>query len=74
MVNENKAVKVPMMFHGGTYEVVRDDQLSCIVLAMPYRDNITALFVLPEEGRMQQVEEALGMDTLDRWKNLMMRR
>ncbi|KAF6132815.1 serpin family A member 12 [Phyllostomus discolor] len=74
VVNENKPVKVPMMFHGGTYEVARDDQLSCTVLAMPYHSNITALLVLPGEGRMRQVEEALGMDTLDRWKNLMMRR
>ncbi|XP_045679355.1 serpin A12 isoform X2 [Phyllostomus hastatus] len=74
VVNENKPVKVPMMFHGGKYEVVRDDQLPCTVLAMPYHSNITALFVLPREGQMRQVEEALGMDTLDRWKKLMMRR
>ncbi|KAM5338861.1 serpin A12 isoform 2-T2 [Glossophaga mutica] len=74
VVSENKPVKVPMMFHGGTYEVGRDTQLPCEVLAMPYYDNITALFVLPEEGGMRQVEEALGTDTLDRWKNLMARR
>ncbi|XP_036887280.1 serpin A12 [Sturnira hondurensis] len=73
-VNENKPVKVPMMFHGGMYDVGRDDQLSCTVLAMPYYNNITALFVLPEEGRMGQVEEALTLDTLDRWKNLLVRR
>ncbi|XP_036986103.2 serpin A12 [Artibeus jamaicensis] len=73
-VNENKPVKVPMMLRGGMYEVGQDDRLACTVLAMPYYNNITALFVLPEEGRMGQVEEALGLDTLDRWKNLLTRR
>lgn len=63
-----------MMFHVGMYKVGRDDQLSCTVLEMPYQSNFTAIFVLPDEGKMKQVEEALGLDTFDRWQELLVRR
>lgn len=67
-------MKVPMMFHGGMYQVGHDDQLCCTVLEMPYYDNITATFILPREGKMRQVEEALNLDTFERWKKLISRR
>ncbi|KAG8514315.1 Serpin A12, partial [Galemys pyrenaicus] len=70
----NKTVKVPMMFHGGMYEVGRDDELSCTVLEMPYQGNITATFILPDEGQMKTVEKTLKRDTFARWKNLITRR
>ncbi|XP_066198034.1 serpin A12 isoform X1 [Saccopteryx leptura] len=70
----NKPVKVPMMFHGGMYGVGHDEQLSCTVLEMPYFNNITATFVLPDEGDMKHVEEALTLATFDRWKKLITRR
>lgn len=63
-----------MMFRGGMYKVGHDDQLSCTVLQAPYQDNVTATFVLPDAGRMQQVEEALCTDTFDRWKKIILRR
>lgn len=63
-----------MMFRGGMYQIGHDDQLSCTILEMPYQNNITAIFILPDEGKMKQVEEALRMDTFDRWKKLIMRR
>ncbi|KAF4018103.1 hypothetical protein G4228_009826 [Cervus hanglu yarkandensis] len=74
LLDRNKTVKVPMMFHVGMYKVGRDDQLSCTVLEMPYQSNFTAIFVLPDEGKMKQVEEALGLDTFDRWQELLVRR
>lgn len=63
-----------MMFRGGMYKVGHDDQLSCTILEMPYKSNITATFILPDKGKMQQVEEALRLDTFDRWKKLVTRR
>ncbi|KAM9093432.1 LOW QUALITY PROTEIN: serpin A12 [Megaptera novaeangliae] len=74
ILDGNKAVKVPMMFHMGMYEVGHDDQLSCTVLEMPYQGNMTAVFILPDEGKMKHVEEALGMNTFARWKKLLIRR
>ncbi|XP_057587833.1 serpin A12 [Hippopotamus amphibius kiboko] len=74
ILDRNKAVKVPMMFHMGMYEVGHDDQLSCTVLEIPYRGNITAVFILPDEGKMKDVEQALGMNTFARWKKLLIKR
>nr|XP_019601576.1 PREDICTED: serpin A12 isoform X2 [Rhinolophus sinicus]XP_019601583.1 PREDICTED: serpin A12 isoform X2 [Rhinolophus sinicus] len=74
ILDGNKTVKVPMMFRGGMYKVGHDDQLSCTILEMPYKNNITATFILPDKGKMEQVEEALRLDTFDRWKKLVMRR
>lgn len=63
-----------MMFHGGMYETGYDRQLSCTILEMPYQGTITATFILPDEGKMKNVEAALKRDTLDRWKKLVTRR
>ncbi|XP_036281704.1 serpin A12 [Pipistrellus kuhlii] len=73
-LEENRPVKVPMMFHGGMYAVGYDEQLGCTVLEMPYFNNITATFVLPDKGAMRRAEEALTLDTFDRWKKLVTRR
>ncbi|XP_037357908.1 serpin A12 [Talpa occidentalis] len=74
LMDGNRTAKVPMMFHGGMYEVGRDDELACTVLEMPYQGNVTATFILPDEGKMQTVEKALKRDTFARWKNLITRR
>ncbi|XP_029806841.1 serpin A12 [Suricata suricatta] len=74
ILDGNKSVKVPMMFRGGMYKVGYDEQLSCTVLEMPYEGTITAIFILPDKGKMKNVEEALNMDTLVRWKKQMTQR
>lgn len=63
-----------MMLRGGGYKVGHDDQLSCSILEMPYRGNITAIFILPDVGQMRHVEEALTVETLDRWNKLIKQR
>lgn len=73
-MDENRPVKVPMMFHGGMYAAGYDEQLGCTVLEMPYFNNISAIFVLPDKGHLRQVEEAMTLDTFDRWKKLIRRR
>ncbi|OBS65598.1 hypothetical protein A6R68_05862, partial [Neotoma lepida] len=34
----------------------RDEDLSCTVVELKYTGNASALFILPDEGKMQQVE------------------
>ncbi|KAK2507776.1 hypothetical protein MC885_013472 [Smutsia gigantea] len=70
ILNGNRTVKVPMMFHMGGYKVGHDDQLSCSILEMPYHGDITAIFILPDVGQMKHVEEALRMETFARWSKL----
>ncbi|XP_040334085.1 serpin A12 isoform X1 [Herpailurus yagouaroundi] len=74
ILDGKKSVKVPMMFRGGIYEAGYDEQLSCTVLEMPYQGTITAIFILPDKGKMKNVEEAINTDTLVRWKKLTTRK
>ncbi|KFO21356.1 Serpin A12 [Fukomys damarensis] len=73
-VGRNKSVKVPMMFRGGLYDMGYDKQLSCTVLEMPYQQNFTATFILPDKGKMRQLQENLKADVFGRWKKLLVQR
>ncbi|KAM6202682.1 serpin A12 [Rhynchocyon petersi] len=74
MLDRNKYVKVPMMFRTGMYKVGHDDQLSCTVLEMPYQGNMTAIFILPDEGKLANVEEAMVTNVMDSWKKVISQR
>ncbi|KAJ7345137.1 hypothetical protein JRQ81_001087 [Phrynocephalus forsythii] len=57
-----------MMYRQGHYSMLYDKDLSCCVVEVPYKGNASALFILPDEGKMQQVESALAIETLAKWK------
>ncbi|OBS77385.1 hypothetical protein A6R68_16163, partial [Neotoma lepida] len=46
-----------------------DEDLSCSVVELKYTGNASALFILPDESRMQQVEASLQPETLRKWKD-----
>ncbi|KAM5273672.1 serpin A12 [Ctenodactylus gundi] len=73
-VSRNKSVKVPMMFRKGLFDTAYDKQLSCTILELPYHENITATYVLPDEGKLKHVEEGLQVDIFGRWKKLLSKR
>ncbi|KAM4853791.1 serpin A12 [Thomomys bottae] len=73
-VDGRKKVKVPMMYRSGLYDVAYDDQLACTILEMPYHGNITVAFVLPDEGKMESLEEGLKVDIFSKWKHLLAKR
>lgn len=62
------------MFHRGIYDMAYDSQLSCTILEMPYSGNITATFILPDSGKMKQLEQALKADIFAKWKSLLSKR
>nr|XP_020670070.1 alpha-1-antitrypsin-like isoform X1 [Pogona vitticeps]XP_020670071.1 alpha-1-antitrypsin-like isoform X2 [Pogona vitticeps]XP_020670072.1 alpha-1-antitrypsin-like isoform X3 [Pogona vitticeps] len=64
----NTTVKVNMMYRQGYYNMLYDKDLSCYVVEVPYKGNASALFILPDEGKMQQVEGALAIEILAKWK------
>ncbi|XP_037066695.1 serine protease inhibitor A3F-like isoform X1 [Peromyscus leucopus] len=69
-LDEKRTVKVPMMYHMFlTTPYFRDEDLSCSVVELKYTGNASALFILPDEGRMQQVEASLQPETLKKWKD-----
>ncbi|GAB1297762.1 Serine protease inhibitor A3N [Apodemus speciosus] len=68
-LDEKRSVKVPMMsIEYLTTPYFRDAELSCSVVELKYTGNASALFILPDQGRMQQVEASLQPETLRKWK------
>ncbi|XP_032764210.1 serine protease inhibitor A3K [Rattus rattus] len=69
-LDEKRSVKVPMMkIKDLTTPYIRDEELSCSVLELKYTGNASALFILPDQGKMQQVESSLQPETLKKWKD-----
>nr|XP_020754802.1 LOW QUALITY PROTEIN: serpin A3-6-like [Odocoileus virginianus texanus] len=68
-VSENKTVEVPMMSTGGLETpYLRDEELGCTLVELTYTSNDSALFILPDEGKMQDLEAKLNPETLTRWR------
>ncbi|XP_036062381.1 serine protease inhibitor A3N-like [Onychomys torridus] len=69
-LDKKRSVRVPMMnIEDLTTPYFRDEELSCSVVELKYRGNASALFILPDEGKMQQVEASLQPETLRKWKD-----
>ncbi|XP_036062060.1 serine protease inhibitor A3N-like [Onychomys torridus] len=69
-LDEKRTVKVPMMNDKFlTTPYFRDEDLNCSVVELKYTGNASALFILPDMGRMQQVEASLQPETLRKWKD-----
>nr|XP_005307553.1 alpha-1-antichymotrypsin-like [Chrysemys picta bellii] len=73
-VDAKTSVKVNMMNSEKYYPTHRDEELSCWVVEIPYEGNAAALFILPDEGKMKQVEEALLKETVSKWTKSLQQR
>ncbi|KFZ55590.1 Alpha-1-antitrypsin, partial [Podiceps cristatus] len=67
MLDAKNSVKVKMMHQSKHFNIHRDEKLSCWIVEIPYKGNATALFILPDEGTMKQVEDALLKETVSNW-------
>ncbi|XP_053142875.1 alpha-1-antiproteinase-like [Hemicordylus capensis] len=68
-VDEETTVKVDMMKKESLFKSYFDNDLSCHVVQLPYKGSASALFILPKQGKMKQVEEALGTALVAKWLN-----
>ncbi|CAM5151876.1 unnamed protein product [Natator depressus] len=66
-VDAKTSVKVNMMSSNKRYNTHHDEELSCWVVEIPYKGNAAAIFILPDEGKMEQVEDALLKKTVTKW-------
>ncbi|NWV15208.1 A1AT antiproteinase, partial [Ptilonorhynchus violaceus] len=66
-LDAKNSVKVKMMHQNKAFNIHRDEKLSCWVVEIPYKGNVTSLFVLPDEGAMKEVEDALLIETVSNW-------
>lgn len=75
-VDENTVVKVPMMLQDEQeHWFLEDRRVPCTVLRMDYRgDAVVAFFILPNRGKMNEVEQVLSPGMLMRWNRLLRNR
>ncbi|KAK7817458.1 hypothetical protein U0070_024932 [Myodes glareolus] len=75
-VDENTVVQVPMMLQDDKEHWFLDDRrVPCTVLRMEYKgDGATAFFILPQKGKMEEVEHMLSPGMLARWNHLLQNR
>ncbi|KFQ36460.1 Alpha-1-antichymotrypsin, partial [Mesitornis unicolor] len=73
-VNTNTSVRVNMMQRDSNYGSFYDQDLSCEVVELPYQGTARALLILPDDGQMKQVEDALSKETLCKWDNSLVTR
>lgn len=66
-VDTNASVRVNMMQRDYNYDSYYDQDLSCEVVELPYQGTARALLILPDDGKMKQVEDALSKETVCKW-------
>ncbi|NWV37544.1 ALMS protein, partial [Grantiella picta] len=66
-LDAKNSVKVKMMNQEKHFNVHRDEKMCSWVVEIPYKGNVTSLFVLPDEGTMKKVEDALLKETVSDW-------
>lgn len=65
-VDKSTTVKVPMMTLSGMLDVHHCSTLSSWVLLMDYAGNASAVFLLPEDGKMQHLEQTLSKELISK--------
>lgn len=66
-VNERTSLHIPMMHQKEMHRFLYDQEMACTVLQIEYSGNAMALLILPDPGKMEQVEAALQPETLRKW-------
>ncbi|XP_038193888.1 plasma serine protease inhibitor [Arvicola amphibius] len=66
-VTPKQTIQVLMMNREDEYYYIMDRDIPCTLVRIPYQGNATALFILPSEGKMQQVEKGLNARALKNW-------
>ena len=67
-MSEDTRVEVPMMTLGLETPYFRDEELGCTLVELTYTSKDSALLILPDEGKMQDLEAKLNSETLTRWR------
>lgn len=66
-MDQATTVKVPMMRRLGMFNIYHCEKLSSWVLLMKYLGNATAIFLLPDEGKLQHLENELTHDIITKF-------
>ncbi|XP_037394142.1 alpha-1-antitrypsin homolog isoform X2 [Pygocentrus nattereri] len=66
-VDENTTVTVDMMNKESYYEYYRDRKNFSSIIMVPYKGNTSMMIVLPDEGKMQELEKNINKEHLKYW-------
>ncbi|XP_063295335.1 serine protease inhibitor A6-like [Pelobates fuscus] len=66
-VTEHISFQVPTMQQTGLYKVLRDHDLHCKVIKMPYKYTASLYIVVPKLGNIHQLEKALSLEVMEKW-------
>ncbi|KAM9840468.1 alpha-1-antitrypsin homolog [Aulostomus maculatus] len=66
-VDEATKVEVDMMRRMGRYDTYYDADNHTTVIMLPYKSNTSMMIVLPDEGKMSEVEGFINKDYIKHW-------
>ncbi|XP_058234788.1 alpha-1-antitrypsin homolog [Hemibagrus wyckioides] len=72
-VDENTKVTVDMMKRTGRYDMYHDVSNFTSVIMVPYKGNTSMMIILPDEGKMEEVEKHLSKEALSYWHDKLFR-
>ncbi|XP_044026363.1 alpha-1-antitrypsin homolog [Siniperca chuatsi] len=72
-VDETTDVQVDMMKKMGRYDFYQDNDNHTTVILLPYKGNTSMMIVLPDEGKMTEVEGYINKDYIRHWHDSLFR-
>ncbi|XP_051265237.1 alpha-1-antitrypsin homolog [Dicentrarchus labrax] len=72
-VDDTTTVQVNMMRRTGHFDFYQDVVNHTTVIMLPYKGQTSMMIVLPDEGRMAEVEGYINKDYLRHWQNSVLR-
>ncbi|XP_026856644.1 alpha-1-antitrypsin homolog isoform X2 [Electrophorus electricus] len=72
-VDGNTKVTVDMMKRTGRYEFYQDRENFTSVIMVPYKGNASMMIILPDEGKMEEVEKYMCKHHLKYWHDKLLR-
>nr|XP_046229916.1 alpha-1-antitrypsin homolog [Scatophagus argus] len=72
-VDGTTKVEVDMMKRTGRYDFYQDAENHTTVIMLPYKGNTSMMIVLPDEGKMKEVEAYINKDYLRHWHDSLYR-
>uniref|UniRef100_A0A673J8R2 Alpha-1-antitrypsin homolog n=1 Tax=Sinocyclocheilus rhinocerous TaxID=307959 RepID=A0A673J8R2_9TELE len=72
-VDKDTTVQVDMMKRTGRYDIYQDPANQTTVMMVPYKGNTSMMIVLPDDGKMKELEESICRHHLKNWNDKLFR-
>ncbi|XP_051951362.1 alpha-1-antitrypsin homolog [Xyrauchen texanus] len=72
-VDKDTKVQVDMMKRTGRYDIYQDHDNHTTVMMIPYKGNTSMMIILPDEGKMKEVEDFICRHHIKKWHDKLFR-